>query len=124
MGAEVSLDSRTLTVAGDGRPSGIDVDLHDAAELTPVVAALAACADGPSIIRGVAHIRGHETDRLTALARELGALGAQVTAADLGSGDGSLAEGVALRQADVTALAGRLAGVAGAAVLVRRRAQA
>ena len=75
MGAEVSLDSRTLTVAGDGRPSGIDVDLHDAAELTPVVAAVAACADGPSIIRGVAHIRGHETDRISALSRELGGLG-------------------------------------------------
>ena len=79
MGAEVTLDSRTLTVAGDGRPSGIDVDLHDAAELTPVVAAVAACADGPSIIRGVAHIRGHETDRLAALTRELSAIGADVT---------------------------------------------
>lgn len=79
MGADVVLDAHTLTVHGDGRPSGIDVDLHEAAELTPVVAALAACAVGPSIIRGVAHIRGHETDRITALARELTALGAQVT---------------------------------------------
>ncbi|MEK4243301.1 3-phosphoshikimate 1-carboxyvinyltransferase [Janibacter sp. FSL W8-0316] len=84
MGAEVSLDSRTLTVAGDGRPSGIDVDLHDAAELTPVVAAVAACADGPSIIRGVAHIRGHETDRISALSRELGGMGVEVTELDDG----------------------------------------
>ncbi|WEV78186.1 3-phosphoshikimate 1-carboxyvinyltransferase [Janibacter cremeus] len=79
MGAEVRLDARTLTVAGDGHPQGVDLDLSDAAELTPVVAALAACAEGPSIIRGVGHIRGHETDRIVALAQELGALGVEVT---------------------------------------------
>ncbi|KRE35472.1 3-phosphoshikimate 1-carboxyvinyltransferase [Janibacter sp. Soil728] len=79
MGAEVSLDSRTLTVTGDGRPRGIDIDLHDAAELTPVVAALAACAEGRSWIRGVGHIRGHETDRIAALSRELAGLGIGVT---------------------------------------------
>jgi 3-phosphoshikimate 1-carboxyvinyltransferase len=79
MGAEVTLDSRTLTVTGDGHPRGIDVDLHDAAELTPVVAALAACAEGRSYIRGVGHIRGHETDRIAALSRELGGLGVGVT---------------------------------------------
>ena len=62
-----------------GELVGIDVDLHDASELTPVVAALAALADSPSWIRGVAHIRGHETDRLAALATELGALGGAVT---------------------------------------------
>ena len=55
--------------------SGIDVDLHDAGELTPVVAALAALADSPTVIRGVAHIRGHETDRLAALRTELSAPG-------------------------------------------------
>ena len=79
MGADVVLDGQALTVAGDGPPSGIDVDLHEAAELTPVVAALAACADGPSIIRGVGHIRGHETDRIAALAAELTAFGVGVT---------------------------------------------
>lgn len=79
MGAEVTLDSRTLTVTGDGRPRGIDIDLHEAAELTPVVAALAACAEGRSWIRGVGHIRGHETDRIAALSRELTGLGVGVT---------------------------------------------
>ncbi|MGO1166772.1 MAG: 3-phosphoshikimate 1-carboxyvinyltransferase [Janibacter sp.] len=79
MGADVTLDGHSLTVSGDGRPSGIDIDLRDAAELTPVVAALAACADGPSIIRGVGHIRGHETDRIAALSRELTAFGVEVT---------------------------------------------
>jgi 3-phosphoshikimate 1-carboxyvinyltransferase len=68
-----------LTVEGPDRLSGIDVDLHDHGELTPAVAALCALADGPCHLRGVAHIRGHETDRLAALARELGGLGADVT---------------------------------------------
>ena len=44
MGATVHLDRTGLTVSGSGRPSGIDVDLHDASELTPVVAALCAMA--------------------------------------------------------------------------------
>jgi 3-phosphoshikimate 1-carboxyvinyltransferase len=59
--------------------SGIDADLRDVSELTPVVAALALLADAPSFLRGVAHIRGHETDRLAALATELNALGGDVT---------------------------------------------
>ncbi|EAP99947.1 3-phosphoshikimate 1-carboxyvinyltransferase [Janibacter sp. HTCC2649] len=79
MGADVSLGRDGLTVSAVDGFSGVDVDLHDASELTPVVAALAALAQGPSLIRGVAHIRGHETDRLAALARELNALGATVT---------------------------------------------
>jgi 3-phosphoshikimate 1-carboxyvinyltransferase len=79
MGADVSLTREGLTVSGTGEIPGIDLDLHDASELTPVVAALAALADSPSVIRGVAHIRGHETDRLAALARELGARGTVVT---------------------------------------------
>jgi 3-phosphoshikimate 1-carboxyvinyltransferase len=79
MGADVSLDRSGLTVTGTGEIEGIDVDLHDASELTPVVAALAAVAQSPSWIRGVAHIRGHETDRIAALATELNALGGSVT---------------------------------------------
>ncbi len=79
MGADVTLTREGLTVSGTGEVSGLDVDLHDASELTPVVAAVAALADSPTVIRGVAHIRGHETDRLAALARELGALGGEVS---------------------------------------------
>ena len=79
MGAEVRLDRSGLTVVGSGELVGIDIDLHDAAELTPTVAALAALATTPSWIRGVAHIRGHETDRLAALTAELGALGSVIT---------------------------------------------
>ncbi len=84
MGADVVLDRHGLTVSGGGPILPVDVDLHDSSELTPVVAALCALADGPSVIRGVAHIRGHETDRLAALESELTALGAETTA----TGDG------------------------------------
>jgi 3-phosphoshikimate 1-carboxyvinyltransferase len=78
-GCTVTAGPDGMTVAGPAELSGVDVDLHDASELTPTVAAVAALAAGPSRIRGVAHIRGHETDRLAALATELAALGADVT---------------------------------------------
>jgi 3-phosphoshikimate 1-carboxyvinyltransferase len=83
MGARCVLESDGLTVAGGGVGGvggidGIDVDLADCGELTPVLAALAALARTPSTLRGIAHLRGQETDRLAALARELTALGGQV----------------------------------------------
>jgi 3-phosphoshikimate 1-carboxyvinyltransferase len=84
MGAEVSLDREGITVRGTGELYGVNADLHAAGELTPVVAALAALADTPSHLRGIAHVRGHETDRLAALARELNALGGNVTETDDG----------------------------------------
>jgi 3-phosphoshikimate 1-carboxyvinyltransferase len=79
MGAEVSLDRDGLTVAGTGELYGIDADLRSAGELTPVMVALAALAETPSQLRGIAHLRGHETDRLAALATELNRLGGNVT---------------------------------------------
>ncbi|MFT4109736.1 3-phosphoshikimate 1-carboxyvinyltransferase [Propionicimonas sp.] len=69
---------RMVTVSAPGGVHGADVDLHDVSELTPAAAALAAVAEGPSRLRGVAHIRGHETDRLAALASGLSGLGPQV----------------------------------------------
>ena len=78
MGAEVGLDRDGLTVEGTGELYGVDADLHEAGELAPVVAALCALADSPSTLRGIAHLRGHETDRLAALATELGELGCEV----------------------------------------------
>jgi 3-phosphoshikimate 1-carboxyvinyltransferase len=78
LGCIVGLDDDGLTVVGPERLEGIDVDLHDHGELTPAVAALCALAAGPSHLRGIAHIRGHETDRLAALATELAGLGADV----------------------------------------------
>ncbi|MEE3125892.1 MAG: 3-phosphoshikimate 1-carboxyvinyltransferase [Actinomycetota bacterium] len=81
MGCEVEHTSDGLRVTGPapGSLQGLDVDLHDVGELTPVVAALCALASTPSHLRGIGHIRHHETDRLAALARELGGLGADVT---------------------------------------------
>lgn len=68
-----------LRVTGGDAIAGIDLDMHDIGELTPAVAALCALADSPSHLRGIGHIRGHETDRLAALATELTGLGADVT---------------------------------------------
>jgi 3-phosphoshikimate 1-carboxyvinyltransferase len=79
MGCTVELTDEGLRVQGAGELTGLDADLHDVGELTPVVAALCAVATTPSHLRGIAHIRGHETDRLAALATELAALGADVT---------------------------------------------
>ena len=77
-GAEVGRSAEGLTVTGTGDLQGVDLDLHDVGELTPVVAAVAAAAGGPSYLRGIAHLRGHETDRLTALEKELNAVGGDV----------------------------------------------
>ena len=70
--------TRQLTVSGADGLRGADLDLSKISELTPVAAALAALAPEPSRLRGVAHIRGHETDRLAALSAGLGELGANV----------------------------------------------
>jgi 3-phosphoshikimate 1-carboxyvinyltransferase len=79
LGCTVERTPVGLRVTGGAAIHGIDVDLHDVGELAPAVAALCALADSPSHLRGIAHIRGHETDRLAALAAELGGLGADVT---------------------------------------------
>src|SRR5918999_1893178 len=83
-GAEARFDERGLTVRGTDHLHGVDLDLSAASELTPVVAAVAALADGTSHLRGIAHIRGHETDRLAALATELERLGGHATETDDG----------------------------------------
>lgn len=81
MGAEVSLIDGTLTVTGPGREHlrGVDLDMGDIGELTPTVAALAAVANSESRLHGIAHLRGHETDRLAALKNEISRLGGDVT---------------------------------------------
>jgi 3-phosphoshikimate 1-carboxyvinyltransferase len=75
MGAQIIRDDRGLTITGTGAIHGITIDLSIGGELTPVIAALAALADSPTVISGVAHLRGHETDRLTALANEINRIG-------------------------------------------------
>lgn len=78
MGAQVEFTSDGLTLTGGKAIHGIDIDLHDVGELTPSIAALAALADSPSHLRGIGHLRLHETDRLAALTREINLLGGNV----------------------------------------------
>jgi 3-phosphoshikimate 1-carboxyvinyltransferase len=82
-GTSTHLDG-DLEFTGPEALSGVDLDLHHIGELTPVVAAVAALASGPSRLRGIAHLRGHETDRLKALATELNRLGGDVEETDDG----------------------------------------
>ena len=79
MGARVEQSSEGLKISGSGKINGIDIDLHDVGELTPSIAAVAALASSPSTLRGIAHLRLHETDRLAALANEINNLGGDVT---------------------------------------------
>jgi 3-phosphoshikimate 1-carboxyvinyltransferase len=67
-----------LQVAGSGRIAPLVADLGEVGELTPVLAALCALADGTSRLTGIAHLRGHETDRLQALDEVLTAVGARI----------------------------------------------
>lgn len=77
MGGRAVLADGVMSVTGTGDIHGIDIDLHEAGELAPTIAALAALASSPSRLRGIAHLRGHETDRLAALATEITRLGGQ-----------------------------------------------
>jgi 3-phosphoshikimate 1-carboxyvinyltransferase len=79
MGAKIERSHEGLKISGSGTISGIDIDLHDVGELTPSIAAVAALASSPSTLRGIAHLRLHETDRLAALASEINNLGGDVT---------------------------------------------
>jgi len=79
MGAKIERSNEGLKISGSGTISGIDIDLHDVGELTPSIAAVAALASSPSTLRGIAHLRLHETDRLAALASEINNLGGDVT---------------------------------------------
>ena len=79
MGAVITLDQHGLTATMHDEILGIDADLHDVGELTPSIAALAALATTPSHLHGIAHLRGHETDRLKALVHEINHLGGDAT---------------------------------------------
>ncbi|MCF8549605.1 MAG: 3-phosphoshikimate 1-carboxyvinyltransferase [Pontimonas sp.] len=80
-GAEVHYGEASVTVSGGAgwvngaQIPGVDLDLSHAGELAPTFIALSALADGPSSFRGIGHLRGHETDRLSALVSNIQALG-------------------------------------------------
>ena len=93
MGAEITWDGKpwseattgenapaaaTLTVRGDGMIRGLGrFDMSAAGEIAPSIAALAALADAPTQLVGIAHLRGHETNRLAALVTEIRRIGAE-----------------------------------------------
>lgn len=78
-GATVAAEGDHVIVTGPDRPVAPGrVDLSQMPDQVTTVAALAALADGPTTIVGAEVARGHETDRLTALARELRKVGAEV----------------------------------------------
>jgi len=78
LGAHVTRRAGSLVVRGGARIHGADLDLSAAGELAPTFVALAAFADGPTTLRGIGHIRLHETDRIAALSANLRALGGDV----------------------------------------------
>ncbi len=79
MGARIEQTGEGLKISAGSAINGIDIDLHDVGELTPSIAAVAALASSQSTLRGIAHLRLHETDRLAALANEINSLGGDVT---------------------------------------------
>lgn len=79
MGATATHTDSVLTVTGPQTLRGLTADLHDVGELTPTVAALCALAETESVLSGIAHLRGHETDRLVALRTEINRLGGRCT---------------------------------------------
>ena len=79
MGARCEVGADGLTITGTGRIRGITADLRDVSELAPVLTAAAAVAESSSVFIGLAHTRTHETDRLAALAKEINALGGDIT---------------------------------------------
>src|SRR5438045_7603939 len=83
MGCRVERCSAGITVHG-GPLHGIDVDMNDISDTVMTLGAIACFAQGPTTIRRVAHIRHKETDRLAALATELGRIGAEVDEQDDG----------------------------------------
>jgi 3-phosphoshikimate 1-carboxyvinyltransferase len=89
-GAAVRREGEALVVdggaglLGGARVPGVELDLSTGGELAPAIVALAALASGPSRITGIGHLRGHETDRLAALAAEITGLGGSCTELDEG----------------------------------------
>ena len=75
MGAQVVLTEKGLTVSHSGDIKGIDFDLSDVGELTPVLVSIAVLAKSNSSLTGISHLRGHETDRLAGLVENIKAIG-------------------------------------------------
>ena len=117
LNAVVTHTDSVLEVRGSGEYGGFDVDLRAVGELTPSVAALAALATPGSVshLSGIAHLRGHETDRLAALSKEINRLGGDCTEGD----DGLVITATPLQSATWRAYADHRMAMAGAIIGLR-----
>lgn len=77
-GGHAERDGGDMIFSAGETLAGVELDLHEVGELTPVVAAVAALAESETRLSGVAHLRGHENDRLAAIAAEINRLGGDV----------------------------------------------
>ena len=84
MGCEVTATDDSITVTGSSRLRGVDIDMNGISDTTQTLAVVALFAEGPTRIRGVAHNRFKETDRIGDLACELRKLGAVIDEHDDG----------------------------------------
>lgn len=117
LNAVVKHNDSFLEARGSGDYDGFDVDLRAVGELTPSVAALAALATPGSVSRlsGIAHLRGHETDRLAALRKEINRLGGDCTE----SPDGLVITATPLQSGTWRAYADHRMAMAGAIIGLR-----
>lgn len=115
LGCSSSVDGAGLTVRGPQTIRAIDVDLADVGELVPTIAVVCAYADGPSRLRGIGHIRGHETDRIAALVDVFAAVGGRAHALD----DGLVIEPGPLRAGRIPTYADHRLATAGAILGLR-----
>lgn len=83
MGCTVIREADGITVKG-GKLRGIDVDMGDMPDVVPTLGVVAAFAEGETVVRNVEHLKAKESDRLAAVATELGKMGIEAT--DTGSG--------------------------------------
>ncbi|MFZ7125737.1 MAG: 3-phosphoshikimate 1-carboxyvinyltransferase [Desulfobacterales bacterium] len=78
MGCEIDCEPGGGISVQGGNLHGIDVDMGDLPDMVPTLAVAAAFADGVTRVRNVAHLRAKESDRLSAVAAELGRMGIRV----------------------------------------------
>ncbi|RLI85500.1 MAG: 3-phosphoshikimate 1-carboxyvinyltransferase [Candidatus Altiarchaeales archaeon] len=78
MGVDLKTKENELIIKGDGKLSGIEIDLSQNPDLVPIVSVLGSFAKGKTIIKNVEHLRYKECDRLKAMSNELEKMGARI----------------------------------------------
>ncbi|MCX8029628.1 MAG: 3-phosphoshikimate 1-carboxyvinyltransferase [Brevinematales bacterium] len=78
LGCKVEVGEGYISVEGDGNPKGIEVDMNDIPDLVQTLAVISLFADGPTTVRNVYNLRIKETDRISAICKEVSKLGASI----------------------------------------------